>query len=343
MKQNAIAKAANVSIANETTFQGKIQPKVGPTYEVGRVNTTHPELYAAVLIVGHARSLAWTMVCENLKGRLVDALAKPNPKGGPQWRVEVFFFLSLKDEDSRKGRVAHKYDEMMMQSCIEILRPVHVEYMQAVYQPPKAHGCRPGTEPWYITHTRNKTKDFAARIFSQCHRVDLAQDFILNIFEPKVHRRYDVFIKARPDAVYLLEVPPLWQFNLSNLVFPAGGYSDTWHLGPRTCHVVDPLCTQCADAIKGSCYRSSERTTYLDPRVHPVLAREMARAFFEREHIKLPKNSSARRNGFGWLHLECFRWKDLLRKRAVAGDVKMDLCEAEAAQFLHASPPGKTP
>ena len=214
--------------------------------------------------------------------------------------------------------------------------------MQAVYQPPKDHGCLPGTEPWYITHTRNKTKDFPARIFSQCHRVDLAQDFILNVFEPKVHRRYDVFIKARPDAVYLLEVPPLWRFNLSNLVFPAGGFSDTWRLGPRTCHVVDPLCTQCADAIKESCYTGPrKRTTYLDPRVHPVLAREMARAFFDRQHIKLPKKSSARRHGFGWLHLECFRWKDLLRKRgAVAGDVTTDLCEAEAAEFLHASPPG---
>ena len=37
-----------------------------------------------------------------------------------------------------------------------------------------------------------------------------------------MHRRYDAFIKARPDAIYLSEVPPLWQFNLSNIVFPAG-------------------------------------------------------------------------------------------------------------------------
>ncbi len=50
-----------------------------------------------------------------------------------------------------------------------------------------------------------------------------------------------------------------------------GSYSDTWRLGPRTCRVVDPLCTQCADAIKETCYRGPQtRRTYLDPRVQPV-------------------------------------------------------------------------
>ena len=35
--------------------------------------------------------------------------------------------------------------------------------------------------------------------------------------------------------------------------------------------MVDPLCTQCADAIKDTCYHGPQkRRTYLDPRVHPV-------------------------------------------------------------------------
>ena len=61
---------------------------------------------AAVIIVGHARTLSWDIVCDNIKTRLLDALAKP-PESEletyTKWHVEVQMgakFPGLEQEQS---------------------------------------------------------------------------------------------------------------------------------------------------------------------------------------------------------------------------------------------------
>lgn len=73
----------------------------------------------------------------------------------------------------------------------------------------------------FNSHQKQKRHEFERHFLLQ-HLKPFLLDLLFFGASKQVHRRYDVFIKARPDAVYLLEVPPLWQFNLSNLVFPAG-------------------------------------------------------------------------------------------------------------------------
>ena len=116
--------------------------------------------HAALIITGHARSLAWKMVCENIKTRLVDALVRPpSNRSELMWTLDVFLFLSLVDKDStgHHGRLKKAYGEQMMETCITLLKPVYVEFMPSIYQPPKMHNCTAGNEPLYITHSRKKT------------------------------------------------------------------------------------------------------------------------------------------------------------------------------------------
>lgn len=126
-------------------------------------STKTTKYHAALIITGHARSLAWNMVCENIKTRLVDALVRP-PGGISNrseliWTLDVFLFLSLVDKDStgHHGRLKKAYGEQMMETCINLLKPVYVEFMPSIYQPPKMHNCTAGNEPLYITHSRKKT------------------------------------------------------------------------------------------------------------------------------------------------------------------------------------------
>ena len=73
----------------------------------------------------------------------------------------------------------------------------------------------------FHSHQKQKRHEFERHLLLQ-HPKPFLLDLLFFGASKQVHRRYDVFIKARPDAVYLLKVPPLWQFKLSNLVFPAG-------------------------------------------------------------------------------------------------------------------------
>ena len=117
-----------------------------------------------------------------------------------------------------------RYTPEMLQPCIQKLKPAYVEFMPPTYEPPKQHGCSKGNEPEYVVKgMEHKEAGFGTRIFSQCNRVDIAQDYILNVFEPKVRQQYDVFIKVRPDTIYLTDVPPLWSLNVSTITSATGG------------------------------------------------------------------------------------------------------------------------
>ena len=149
-----------------TNWSTKI-PSLKPANKIPS-STKTTKYHAALIITGHARSLAWKMVCENIKTRLVDALVRPPSLPGGistnrsklvSWTLDVFLFLSLVDKDStgHHGRVKKAYGEQMMETCITLLKPVYVEFMPSIYQPPKMHNCTAGNEPLYITHSRKKT------------------------------------------------------------------------------------------------------------------------------------------------------------------------------------------
>lgn len=137
-----------------------------PSLKPAMTSSPTTKYHAALIITGHARSLAWKMVCENIKTRLVDALVRPPSRGIStnrskldSWTLDVFLFLSLVDKDStgHHGRLKKAYGEQMMETCINLLKPVYVEFMPSIYQPPKMHNCTAGNEPLYITHSRKKT------------------------------------------------------------------------------------------------------------------------------------------------------------------------------------------
>lgn len=136
-----------------------------PSLKPAMTSSPTTKYHAALIITGHARSLAWKMVCENIKTRLVDALVRPPSRGISTnrsellWTLDVFLFVSLVDKDStgHHGRLKKAYGEQMMETCINLLKPVYVEFMPSIYQPPKMHNCTAGNEPLYITHSRKKT------------------------------------------------------------------------------------------------------------------------------------------------------------------------------------------
>lgn len=56
-------------------------------------------------------------------------------------------------------------------------------------------------------------------MFSMCKRLELAYDYVSKVFQSNMStRRYDAFLKARPDVVYLKDVPFLGNYNFSRLL-----------------------------------------------------------------------------------------------------------------------------
>ncbi|CAK9056717.1 unnamed protein product [Durusdinium trenchii] len=280
-------------------------------------STSH-DLAVAVAIVGGARSLLWNAVCKNIKERLVNGLAADG------WRVDVFLFLSLRD-DARPGRVARNYRPEQMAYCQKLLMPVHSEWMESVYVPPP-HGCAKGQEPGYTRKVKKKEKDRAAslRVFSQCKRLEIAYDFI---------ETYE-----QTDTVYLETAPPISSFNLSKFTVSAGAYGDHWHVVHRGCRMVSPKCIRCQDAFNDTtCFSYGLKS--FDSRIHAVLAREEERSYFAKRRIKLPPGQ---RSQSTFLRLECDRWLERLR---TFGRQTLDwnICEREAFGFLQALPPERLP
>eukprot|EP00438_Fugacium_kawagutii_P014249 Skav219458 [mRNA] locus=scaffold2583:66177:67102:+ [translate_table: standard] len=248
-------------------------------------------LFAAVMVVGHARTLVWDIVCDNIKTRPLDGLAAPpSDTSSQRWQVDLFLFLSLDDADSRKDRLKQSHDEKMLEKCIKKLKPVYVDFMPPTYEPPKEHGCGKGTN--------------------------------------------------QPDAVYLKIVPPLWQTGgISAITLSAGALGDAYTFVPRGCRVAVPECIGCADTAPTRCTNQSMMERRFDPKVDPVLARANTREFFDQNHLKLPSEQRSRKDHFGWLYLECERWKRVVQNRTPElwrGD---ELCKAEAKTFLRAQPP----
>ncbi|CAJ1420653.1 unnamed protein product [Effrenium voratum] len=139
--------------------------------------------------------------------------------------------MALEEDKAGKGskvkwKKSHSSQELSY--CLDLLRPVHVEVMPASYPMPEAHGCAPGFEPGYIRDglAFSKVPGHANRSYSQCKRLEVAYDFVFDVFEPKFNVTYAAALRARPDSVYLQEVPPLPSFNISRMTISGGARLD---------------------------------------------------------------------------------------------------------------------
>ena len=190
----------------------------------------------AVLLIGAARALVWPDVCENIHENLVKGLASGS------WRVDVFFFLALEDAQVRDPKMMrHSFDKELLLSCQELLQPVHVEWMPASYAMPKRSECAEGQEPWYVYPfykqgaAAEKVPGANERMYSQCKRIQMAYDYVTEVFEPKHNIRYEAFLRARPDGVFLRPVPSMSSFDIGKLTVSATAPGDHWHLIHRGC------------------------------------------------------------------------------------------------------------
>ncbi|CAJ1400492.1 unnamed protein product [Effrenium voratum] len=229
--------------------------------------------------------------------------------------------MALEEDKAGKGskvkwKKSHSSQELSY--CLDLLRPVHVEVMPASYPMPEAHGCAPGFEPGYIRDglAFSKVPGHANRSYSQCKRLEVAYDFVFDVFEPKFNVTYAAALRARPDSVYLQEVPPLPSFNISRMTISGGAYPDHWHLVHRGCRgPVARDCLRCAsEGFDANC---PNETKDVRAEVQPVLTREQPIAFLRKRNFtgKFINKRGEKRAKFA-LELECPRWQKLMAQNA---------------------------
>ncbi|CAJ1337905.1 unnamed protein product [Effrenium voratum] len=291
----------------------------------------------AVLIIGAARALVWPQVCQNIKEQLVDGLADG------VWKAEVFFFLALEDSDQArdKTQIRHAFQESDLELCRQVLQPKHVELMPPKYAP--SHSCPPGKEPWYVYPFYHKLSDpskevgASDRVYSQCARIQLAYDFVQNVYEPKVGFKYDAFVRARPDSVFVRKAPAMSSLNISELTVSSSAPGDHWHLIHRNCTgPFERKCLRCkGEEFDGRCRPAAKR---LEPKLQAVVAREKP----AEEVRQLLGREVPARDGFGYLVLECDRWAKILNAshpKELSADPRR--CERLQEDFLNAQPPSE--
>ncbi|CAK9042571.1 unnamed protein product [Durusdinium trenchii] len=321
-------------------------PASDPTEAPVEASSAAPResLRVAVLFIGAARAMVWPAVCENIRRRFLDAIQKPIP-GEATWSMDVFFFLALDDPPDGKidqWRVQRDVNAAQLEYCKELLRPVHTEFMPPTYPMPKHHNCTPGHEPSYAVQTALWNVPGASeRMYAQCYRQQIAYDYVLNTHEPQHGVRYDALIRARPDSIYLQDVPPISHFNLSRITTASTAPGDHWHIVHRGCSGPKRrYCLRC----QGSEYDEHCRneTVNVDVAVQAVVAREKPLSFARKmklEKAKVPERSGKSKD-YGMLVLECDRWKKyLLLASRDEFDKEPSACSSLQGAFLGAPPP----
>ena len=345
LTQTATNTAANMAI--NTGMPTGTRPSIpGLVPQQSRPDNTSR---VAVLIIGNLRTFVWPAVCENIQEKLVKGLGQPS--GSSQWQVDVFFFFALSDQarpvENHKIELRRKYEADMLSHCKRVLQPVHVELMPITYKPPAQMSCGKGDVPnyWIQTAYWNVT-GATERTYSQCKRVYEAINYVQTVYEPKLGVRYDAWVRARSDSIYLTKVPSMESFDLQKLTIPAYTNVDHWHLVSRSCKSPLPFdCIVCTSRQYDEC---PKRRVIRSLDVHAVVARERPLSFFHNAanpngyfpHLK-PRNGP--NSDKGYLHLECFRWFRMMNDTAekvklyYTGD--MDLCRKAQMNFFRAVPP----
>ena len=268
------------------------------------------ERRVAVLIIGSARTLVWPAVCQNIKANLVDGL-RQRRKGSVQWQVDVFFFIALTDAGPKGRNLSgqrHGIDELSQ--CKDILKPVHVELMPETYPMPKHESCLSARDmPNYWNQTTFWNVPGASeRKYSQCRRVVEAFTYVEKVYEPKAGKRYDAWVRARTDSVYLAPVPPMADFDLRKLTSTSLAMMDHWHLVSRDCKTAIPFnCIKCVHSQFDECSNRPEIVRSFA--VQTVVAREKDVAWLRKTQgitqlAARPKPHEKQ----GYLFVECDRW-----------------------------------
>eukprot|EP00439_Symbiodinium_sp_Y106_P004399 s1637_g1.t1 len=278
----------------------------------------------AVLIIGSARTLVWPAVCQNIKTNLVDGL-RQRRNGSVQWNVDVFLFIALTDAGPKGRNVSgqkHGVDEL--RRCKEILKPVHVELMPETYPMPKHESCLSEQDmPQYSYQTSYwHVANASERKYSQCRRVVEAFTYVEKVYEPKTGIRYDAWVRARTDSVYLAPVPPMADFDLSALSSTSLAMVDHWHLVSRNCKTAIPVnCIKCVHNQFDDCPSRPKVVRRFD--VQPVVARERDATWLRKaQGITQLATRPKPHEKQGYLFLECHRWSEecarLVNKTKVA-------------------------
>lgn len=326
----------------EQTEQAELAAKPAAEAADAEQSTSVPR--AAVLFIGAARAMVWRAVCENIKSRFLEAITRPVP-GQPSWEIDVFFFLALDDPPDGKidqWRVQRDAQASQLQYCKDLLKPVHTEWMPPTYEMPKQHNCSAGQEPSYAVQTELwHVPGASERMYSQCYRQQAAYDYVLNVYEPQHQVRYAAMIRARPDSIYLQDVPPIPHFNLSRITTASTAPGDHWHIvhrgcsGPKRRH-----CLRCqGEEYDDFCPKGTLNVT--DVAVQAVVAREKPISFAKKMKIE-PPHRGGKSKEYGMLVLECDRWKKYLLL-ASPNEFERDksACSSLQGTFLAAKPPSE--
>ncbi|CAE7388244.1 unnamed protein product [Symbiodinium sp. CCMP2456] len=270
------------------------------------------ERRVAVLIIGSARTLVWPAVCQNMKANLVDGL-RQHRVGSVQWHVDVFLFISLTDAGPKGHNVSgQRHDVNELRQCKEILKPVHIELMPEAYPMPKHESCLSKQDmPNYWNDTTYWNVSGASeRRFSQCRRVVEAFTYVEKVYEPLAGIRYDAWVRARSDSVYLAPVPSMADFDLRKLTSTSLAMVDHWHLVSRNCKTALPFsCIKCKHSQFDDC--PSRPKVVRSFAVQPVVAREKDAAWLRKAQgiTQLPARPKPHEKQ-GYLFLECHRWNE---------------------------------
>eukprot|EP00439_Symbiodinium_sp_Y106_P036612 s1637_g4.t1 len=316
-----------------------------PEHENGFVGSR-----VAVLIIGSARTLVWPAVCQNMKSNLVDGL-RQRRKGSVQWHVDVFFFIALTDAGPKGQNVSgqrHGIDELSR--CKDILKPVHVELMPETYPMPNHESCLSEQDmPNYWNQTAFWHEAGASeRKYSQCRRVVEAFTYVEKVYEPKAGIRYDAWVRARTDSVYLAPVPPMADFDLRKVTSTSLANSEHWHLVSRDCKTALPFnCIKCIHSQFDDCPSMPEIVRSFAVQV--VVAREKDAAYLRETQgfTRLAARPEPHEKQ-GYLFLECRRFnqacarqvhKTTVGKQLADGSCDPSLCRKMQLEFLEAPLP----
>eukprot|EP00439_Symbiodinium_sp_Y106_P016719 s1637_g2.t1 len=277
----------------------------GAEHEKGLVGSR-----VAVLIIGSARTLVWPAVCQNMKANLVDGL-RQRRKGSVQWHVDVFFFIALTDAGPKgRNRSGQSHDIDELSQCRDILKPVHVELMPEAYPMPEHESCLSARDmPNYWNQTTFwNVAGASERKYSQCRRVVEAFTYVEKVYEPNTGIRYDAWVRARTDSVYLAPVPPMADFDLGKLTSTSLAMVDHWHLVSRDCKTALPFnCIKCGHSQFDECQNRPGIVRSFA--MQAVVAREYDAAFLRKTHgfTRLPARPKPHEKQ-GYLFLECQRF-----------------------------------
>mmetsp|Transcript_21556 Transcript_21556/g.38035 ORF Transcript_21556/g.38035 Transcript_21556/m.38035 type:complete len:400 (-) Transcript_21556:89-1288(-) len=295
-------------------------------------NKPPADKYAAIILIGAARTMVWDVVCDNIKTNLIDSLQR-HEGGKTTWRVDLLLFLTLQDDPKWPGKdfggiMRHTdYTADVLDPCISKLQPVYVNLSMPQSFPGKLD-CKK-KERWEKSHSESDWE----RMFSQAKRLTVARSYLEDVFEPKARLKYDVVIKTRADLIYLKPVPSLAKLDMNGKRYTSMSTGDWFWLDPRQCS---------GNWWMSGCQHDkflTERTRRDGECNHKFIHRQEILPVLTRECSSTSvKHGSSK---FGRLTLECNYWATKMQKHGGNDALRKDpgLCKRLQEEWDDAAKP----